>query len=74
MAVIMCCKECVAPKRHPGCHGTCEEYLAEKARYEILKADYNQQKKIYSDIYSQRANRVEKALKRRGSYRGRKLF
>lgn len=28
---IKCCKDCVAPKRHPGCHGTCEEYKKEKA-------------------------------------------
>ena len=21
-----CCMNCVAPKRHPGCHSTCEEY------------------------------------------------
>lgn len=20
------CRPCVAPKRHPGCHGTCPEY------------------------------------------------
>ena len=23
---IKCCKNCVAPKRHPGCHSTCQEY------------------------------------------------
>ena len=28
---IKCCKDCVAPKRHPGCHGVCPEYLYEKA-------------------------------------------
>ena len=21
-----CCRHCVAPKRHPGCHATCPEY------------------------------------------------
>lgn len=30
MKQIKCCIKCVAPKRHPGCHGTCEEYLKEK--------------------------------------------
>jgi len=24
---VYCCRYCVAPKRHPGCHSTCEEYL-----------------------------------------------
>ena len=27
---IKCCKDCVAPKRHPGCHGVCPEYLYER--------------------------------------------
>lgn len=31
---IKCCKDCVAPKRHPGCHGVCPEYLYEKALWE----------------------------------------
>ena len=28
---IKCCKDCVAPKRYPGCHGICPEYIYEKA-------------------------------------------
>lgn len=31
---IKCCKDCVAPKRHPSCHGVCPEYLYEKALWE----------------------------------------
>lgn len=27
---IKCCLDCVAPKRHPGCHGDCPEYLQER--------------------------------------------
>lgn len=27
---ITVCKDCVAPERHIGCHGTCEKYLKEK--------------------------------------------
>ena len=34
---IKCCKDCVPPTRHPGCHGTCEQYLKEKAEYEKQK-------------------------------------
>lgn len=29
---IKCCKDCVAPKRHLGCHSTCSEYLTERAK------------------------------------------
>lgn len=30
------CRNCVAPKRHPGCHSTCEEYITAKAENERL--------------------------------------
>lgn len=38
---IKCCKGCVAPKRYPGCHSNCPEYLMEKKqclRHEIIHA------------------------------------
>lgn len=35
--MIKCCKGCVSPKRHPGCHATCKEYIKEKAEYEEKK-------------------------------------
>ena len=65
-AVIKCCKECVAPKRHPGCHGTCEEYLAERAEYEKQKEIYDHSRRVRSELYNQRAIRVSKALRRHG--------
>lgn len=34
---IECCKDCVPPKRHVGCHSSCKEYIDEKAEYEIDK-------------------------------------
>jgi hypothetical protein len=34
---ITCCKNCVPPQRHPGCHSTCKQYLKEKAEYEKQK-------------------------------------
>ena len=34
---INCCYGCEAPKRHAGCHDTCEEYLAEKNKLEEYK-------------------------------------
>lgn len=35
---IKCCKDCVPPQRHPGCHSKCEQYLKEKAKWEEEKA------------------------------------
>lgn len=32
------CKTCVPPKRHPGCHSTCEIYLAWKKDFDEEKA------------------------------------
>jgi hypothetical protein len=43
---IYSCKGCVAPKRHPGCHSSCEEYLKEKAEYERKKAEEEKRRKI----------------------------
>lgn len=34
---IKCCKNCVAPKRHIGCHATCAEYLSEKKEHDELR-------------------------------------
>ena len=37
---IRCCRDCVPPKRHPGCHATCEKYAKEKAEFEKHKSEY----------------------------------
>ena len=63
---IKCCKNCVAPKRKPGCHDHCPEYLAEKAQEEQKKAQDNLKRKVSSDIYNQRADRIAKATRRHG--------
>ena len=31
------CTNCVAPKRHEGCHASCKEHAEEKAAYEKVK-------------------------------------
>ena len=30
---IQCCRNCVAPKRHPGCSDTCKDYKREKEQF-----------------------------------------
>ncbi len=62
---IKCCNGCVPPKRHPGCHGQCPEYLAEKAEYDRLKALYDEKRDIGNAIYFNRSVKVCKAIKRR---------
>lgn len=63
---IKCCRDCVAPKRYPGCHGNCQEYLDEKAEHERRKEEIDRKKKISNDIYNRRADRVAKALRSHG--------
>lgn len=41
---IRCCKNCVAPKRHLGCHIDCEEYLKEKAENEEISLKIKQER------------------------------
>ena len=36
-SLFECCHKCVAPKRHAGCHITCQEYLDAKAEHEKNK-------------------------------------
>jgi hypothetical protein len=62
---IYSCKDCVAPKRHPGCHSQCQEYLAQKAAYDAMKAEYDKKQAIERGIYVQRSNRVYQAMKGR---------
>lgn len=34
---IKCCKDCVPPKRYPGCGANCKEYKEAKAQFEADK-------------------------------------
>lgn len=63
--MIYSCMYCVAPKRHPGCHGSCPEYLADKAKHDREKAEMDKQRAIINGIYEQRGEKVYKALRSR---------
>lgn len=54
---IKCCKDCVAPKRHPGCHGVCPEYLYEKALWEEEKKVIREEHRRFSESYTSNAPR-----------------
>ena len=63
--MIYSCKNCVAPKRHPGCHGSCPEYLADKAEHDRLKAKHDKENRVNIDICVSRNAKVYKAMKDR---------
>lgn len=60
---IKCCKDCVAPKRHPGCHGICTRDIYEKALWEEEKKAIREEHRIRSELYEQRSEGVRKALR-----------
>ena len=60
---ITCCNGCIAPKRHPGCHGHCPEYRKEKAEYEAHKAKVDKQKAIKRGLDSMAIAAVDRARK-----------
>ena len=66
---IYCCKGCVAPKRHPACWDTCPEYLEEKAKHVKRKEELAQEQQISTAIYMNRCNKVEKAMRKRRTYK-----
>ena len=41
---IRCCENCVEPKRHIGCHSTCEEYKQEKLKNDLAREKEREQK------------------------------
>ena len=51
---IRCCNGCVAPKRYPGCHGSCPEYIKEKAQNDAQREEDNKRRRI---IYDQNARK-----------------
>ena len=67
--MIHSCVGCVPPERHPGCHGTCEKYLADKAAHDQRKAEMDRNSRISSAIYIDRGNKVAKALRLRMAYK-----
>ena len=66
---IYSCKGCVAPKRYPGCHAVCPEYIAEKDQHDKKKAIIDYNRRIYNGLNSQtissinRAQRIAKHMK-----------
>lgn len=47
---ITCCKNCVPPKRHVGCHSTCETYIKAKEEYKKEKDELDKIKRTRMDM------------------------
>ena len=58
---IKCCKDCIAPKRYPGCHSVCPEYTHEKELWEKERNAIRDERMICNGLYEQRSRGVRKA-------------
>lgn len=63
--MIYCCKGCVAPKRYPGCHGVCMEYIEQKAEHDRQKAEYDKKERMTGAIIAGQIDKVYKAMRGR---------
>lgn len=68
--MIKCCRNCVAPKRYPGCHDRCPEYLKEKAIHDAQREAEYKRNDVRFGIYQQRSVAIAKAVgkRRAGGY------
>ena len=64
---INSCKECKPPKRYPGCHDHCQEYLAQKAEHDKCKAEEYKKRQTSYGLTIERTAAVAKAMKGRRS-------
>lgn len=63
---ITCCMGCT--DRHPGCHGSCDEYKQQKAEYDETKAEKDKRKAIEAGLDSCLYSSVHR-IARRTNYR-----
>lgn len=64
-----CCHGCVQPKRKPGCHDHCPEYIEERAEYDRIKEAENRIKAVRHGIYMQKCEGIARAARKHGSNR-----
>ena len=69
--MIYCCMDCKAPKRYPGCHGTCPDYIKEKAEHDAERAEENRKRSIEHGLNAQKASGVKRAKRNWYNKKGR---
>lgn len=60
---IRCCNGCVPPKRSSTCHGTCPNYIKEKAEHDALMEKESKKRSINQGLNEQTSRAVHKAYK-----------
>lgn len=60
---ITCCKKCT--ERFPGCHGTCEKYIQQRAEYDKQKAERNAKIAAARGLSEYKYDGIHKTVQRR---------
>ena len=63
---ITYCKDC--PDRYPGCHGSCEKYIEQRAAYDAEKAEAMKKIEVSRGLAEMRCDFMYK-VSRRNNYR-----
>lgn len=58
--MIYTCKNCEKPKRHEGCHATCEEYLKATAENEEAREKRHAENQSIYGHYGERSLKIKK--------------
>ena len=66
---IRCCYGCVSPKRHPGCHGECQEYIKEKAEHDEQSAEGYRKRQLALNLNQQKYTAIIRASKNHRKHR-----
>ena len=45
------CAQCVPPRRHPGCHQTCPDYIEDKERHDKIMQRHKRKKDLDRPTY-----------------------
>ena len=61
---ITCCKDCVAPKRYPGCSDKCPEYKEQRAELDKVKEAERKWKAVRGGLIAQQDISYRKNMKR----------
>ena len=62
---IKCCNGCVPPKRSPTCHGSCPDYIREKAENDARLEDDFRKRSIAAGLNNQTERAVRRASRRK---------
>ncbi len=68
MGFFECCHKCIAPKRHPGCHSECPEYIEQRKLLD-QRNEAEKQRKFEDSLVPAPRSKVKDKSKFKYTYR-----